>query len=376
MKVAVLTSSRADYGIYRPLLKKLEEDTFFDLTIIAFGTHMSRYHAYTVSKIEEDGFEVKEQIESLILGDTPEAISNAIGNTITRFSSLWSQLHGKIDLVFALGDRYEMFAAVAASVPFNIKIAHIHGGEVTLGAIDNKFRHSISLMSHLHFTSTIEYANRVENLIDSKENIFSVGSLSLDNLTDIQLLSKREFLETYNIDLGIPTVLSTLHPETVDIQGNATFADTLSEAFERLSSRFQIIITMPNADTMGSVIRARLENLVKKNEKIIGVESFGTLGYFSCMKHCSFLIGNTSSGLIEAPSLHKYVINVGKRQAGRARSKNVFDSPFQVNEILNLATKVEKLRDYDGSNIYASTHGSVSSKIVSILKQIKIDETF
>ena len=371
MHIAVLTSSRADYGIYLPLLKKLNSDPFFNLTIIAFGTHLSRLHGYTIQNILDDGFEVSEKLETLILGDTEAAISNAIGNTVTRFSNLWSRISSKIDIVFALGDRYEMFAAVAASVPFNIKIAHIHGGETTLGAIDNKFRHAISLMSTLHFASTDEYCERIKNLIGSDRNIFKIGALSLDNLSELQILSVNDFQEKYDIDLSIPTVLVTFHPETVNTEKNGFYALELVKTFNILSKKKQIVITLPNSDTFGSIIRSQFLELANKNGMIHCVENFGSIGYFSCMSYCSFMIGNTSSGIIEAASLGKFVINLGNRQAGRIRSHNVIDTEIDCTEILNTINRIADF-EYKGTNVYYVSNSA--SAIVTALKQIDSDQ--
>jgi GDP/UDP-N,N'-diacetylbacillosamine 2-epimerase (hydrolysing) len=369
VRIAVLTSSRADFGIYLPLLKALKADDFFQLKIIAFGTHLSRFHGYTIEQIEKNGFEVDEKLETLILGDTEEAISNAIGNTIIKFSSLWKRLKDKIDLVFVLGDRYEMFAAVSASVPFNIKIAHIHGGETTLGAIDNKFRHSITLMSSLHFVSTKLYAEKIESLTGSVDHIFNVGALSLDNLSDLKLLSIEDFKDQFEIDLSVPTILTTFHPETVSVGKNYKYSDILVEAFNILSKKYQIVITMPNADTMGNIIREKFNELAHKNPQVICVENFGKLGYFSCMQLCSFLLGNTSSGIIEAASFEKYVINLGDRQKGRASGENVIHTNINVENISKSISKIEELgMNYQGTNIYHSDQSSI--KIINVLKHL------
>jgi GDP/UDP-N,N'-diacetylbacillosamine 2-epimerase (hydrolysing) len=366
MKVAVLTSSRADYGIYLPLLKKMEKDSFFELQLIVFGTHLSYFHGHTIDNIIEDGFHISERLETLILGDSETAIANAIGNTITRFSSLWEKVIQDIDVVITLGDRYEMFAAVAASIPFNIPIAHIHGGETTLGAIDNKFRHAITIMSSIHFASTKLYCEKISQLIGSTNNIYNVGALSLDNLLGIKLMTKDFFKAKFNIDLSKPTVLTTFHPETVSIDRNREYAETLVNVFESLSKCFQIVITMPNADTMGNIIRAAFLELSEKNSEVICVENFGMLGYFSCMEHCSFLLGNTSSGIIEAASLGCYVINVGDRQKGRVKSNNVIDTKVDFNEILGAVTEING-KSYEGNNIYHL--GNSSDIIVDVLKK-------
>lgn len=361
MRIAVLTSSRADYGIYLPLLKAFTADSNFELSIIAFGTHLSHFHGYTLDQIKADGFENIETIESLILGDSETAISNAIGNTIINFSSFWKQHKNRIDLVFALGDRYEMFAAVAASVPFNIPIAHIHGGETTLGAIDNKFRHTITIMAEYHFTSTKMYADRVIKLGAKKNHVFNVGALSLDNLQNLRLLTIDEFKDKWHIDLSKPTILTTFHPETVSVERNYQYAQELSNALQQLSKTYQIVVTMPNADTMGMIIRKELDQLISINSSIIGIENFGTLGYFSCIKHCTFLLGNTSSGIIEAASFGKYVINLGDRQKGRTQSENTIDVPVNKEAILNAVAAISK-EEYQGKNVYQ--HKIKSSKLI------------
>jgi len=370
VRIGVLTSSRADYGIYRPLLYRIKEENRYDIKIIVFGTHLSRFHGYTINRIREDGFAITEQLETLILGDTEEAISNAIGNTITKFSSLWEKLKNDIDLVFALGDRYEMFAAVVASVPFNIKIAHIHGGETTLGAIDNKFRHSLSLMSMFHFVATKEYAERVSKSIGSSKLIFVVGALSLDNILSMKILSKDALKEQFMVDLSKPSILTTFHPESVAVSKNEQYGEELVKTFEELSKYYQIIITLPNADTMGTLLRQIFTNLSSLNPNIFCVENFGTLGYYSCITYCDLLLGNTSSGIIEAASFGKYVINVGDRQKGRARSKNVIDVSVEREAILDAVKTVSSLGfQYKGENTYISKEPS-SVQILNVLDQL------
>lgn len=368
MKIAILTSSRADFGIYLPLLKKLCADPFFDVKIFAFGTHLSHFHGYTLDKIEAEGFEVAEKVESLISGDSEEAISNSIGNTIIKFSSIWAKWSEQLDLVFSLGDRFEMFAATTASIPFNIPIAHIHGGETTLGAIDNIFRHSISLMSVLHFASTQAYCEKLYDLTGAKDNIHYVGALSLENLLNMELYNKASFLETFNISLSIPTILVTYHPETVSVKENRRNANVLVEVFSQVTTDYQVIITLPNADTMGAEVRKIFLQLDATNDKVKCVENFGSLGYFSCMKHSAFLLGNTSSGIIEAASLNKYVINIGDRQKGRLRSENVIDSLITKEDLLSAVNSVEGKGEYHGGNIYQN--GALGSElIIQCLKQ-------
>jgi len=367
-RIAILTSSRADYGIYLLLLKALKEDSNFELHIIAFGTHLSPFHGYTINQILKDGFEVSYRIESMLASDTPNAISTAMALTSLKFADFWKDHQPDFDLVFCLGDRYEMFAAVIAGIPYGIKFAHLHGGEKTLGAIDNIFRHAITLASKYHFVSCEAHAKRVEELIQSKENIFNVGSLSLDNLNTISLFTIEEFLNQFGIDLKYPTILVTVHPETVNPENNSANTEELCRTLLKLN-KYQVLITLPNADTNGSVIRKQLLKLPKESDnRILCIENLGTLGYFSAMHHCSFLMGNTSSGIIEAASLGKWVINLGNRQQGRLQSNNVLDAPFNQEIIRQQIHKIEESLIYTGENIYY--RGNVANKICSILEKI------
>lgn len=367
IKVAVLTSSRADYGIYQPLLRKMLADSAIDLHIIAFGTHTSHFHGYTLELIQNDGYVIDYAIDTLLAGDTEEAISTSIALTQMKFASIWAKEKNNYNLVFCLGDRFEMFAAVSAAVPFNIKIAHLHGGETTLGAIDNVFRHSISLFCQYHFTSTREYAKKVSEIIGSDNNIYNVGALSLDNLKDLSLFDKEEFFKVYGINLSQPTVLVTFHPETVATDKNIEYTDELIDALETLG--MQTVITMPNADTMGNLMRKKFEAFSKQNERVHCIENFGIKGYLSCIRHCAFLLGNTSSGIIEAASFAKYVINLGDRQKGRSRGPNVIDCNPSKNEIINSVNKVQSAPILDGSNIY--WNGGASDKILNIIKKLE-----
>lgn len=351
-RIVILTSSRADYGIYLPLLKALKDDSYFDLQIIAFGTHLSPFHGYTVSQIINDGFEVSFKIESMLTGDSPNAISTAMALTSLKFADFWKNHQYDFDLVFCLGDRYEMFAAVTAGIPFNIPFAHLHGGEKTLGAIDNIFRHTITLASKYHFVSCKEHGERVAELTESKDNIFDIGALSLDNLNSLPLLSKDDFFSKFGIDLGHPTILVTVHPETVSPEMNKIYVSELAETLLELKN-YQVIVTLPNADTNGSFIRNRLLQLPDQSgNRIYCFENLGSQGYFTAMKYCSFLLGNTSSGIIEAASFGRWIINLGNRQEGRKQSQNIYNVPFNKAMILQSVTEIEKKPVYLGENIY------------------------
>ncbi|MCW3102485.1 MAG: UDP-N-acetyl-D-glucosamine 2-epimerase, UDP-hydrolyzing [Bacteroidetes bacterium] len=365
MRITVLTSSRADYSIYLPLLKKLKADNYFELRIIAFGTHLSHRHGYTLNAILNDGFEVVHRVITLPKGDTPKMIAEAMASATAEFAEIWETEKALTDLVFCLGDRYEMFAAVAASVPFTIPVAHLHGGETTLGAIDNSFRHAITAMSRYHFVSTAKSAERVAQITGSTEHIYHVGAMSLDNLREITLLSKEEFKERFSIFPENP-ILVTFHPETISFSKNELYVKELIAALEGIDQ--QVIITMPNADTGNEQIRKALEDFAGRKENVHAVESLGTQGYFSCIAQSAFLLGNSSSGIIEAASFGKYVINLGSRQEGREAGENVLHRAFEKDAILEAIRQIGTLPPLKKENLYGD--GRTSEKIVSILKTI------
>jgi GDP/UDP-N,N'-diacetylbacillosamine 2-epimerase (hydrolysing) len=367
IRVGVLTSSRADYGIYLPLLKQMENDADIDLKIIVFGTHLSKFHGYTLQQIEFDGFKAFKKIESLLLGDSPNAIATAYALTAMKFAQFWEENEGEFDVVFSLGDRFEMAAAVAASVPFQIKIAHLHGGETTLGAIDNIYRHSISLTSTYHFVSTEAFRHKLLRLLDDETaKIYNVGSLGLENLMNTPLLSIGEFQQKWGINLNYETILVTVHPETVAFENNAHYCSEVVSALAYLSNKYQIVITMPNADTSGMMYRQAFQMLGEKYENIKLIENFGTQSYFTCMKYAKLLIGNSSSGIIEAASFGKFVLDLGDRQKGRLANQNVIRSKFKSAEIIKKAAEYVS-KEFLEQNLYFQPESA--KKTLEILKK-------
>jgi len=363
-KVGVLSCGRSDFSIYLPLLKYLEESNDFDLSIIALGSHTSHYHGYTLKLFYDEGFSNIIPVDALLSDDSQDSVTISMGLTQIRMADLWR--NNEFDLLICLGDRYEMFAAVASAIPFNINLVHLHGGEKTLGAIDNSFRHAITTMSNIHLTSCEMHKNRVQEIVESEfcENIYNVGSLALQNLDSIDLLSKQEFLEMYNHDFSNPTVLCTYHPETKNLESNIKNTKELIDFFDKTD--YEILITLPNNDSMGAKIREMLISHSNINNRVKTYDFLGTKGYYSAMKHAKLMIGNSSSGIIEAASFGCYVINVGDRQKGRHCSDNVVHVDCKYDDISKAISKIESIGKYSGDNIYFQKN--TLEKIVKILK--------
>jgi GDP/UDP-N,N'-diacetylbacillosamine 2-epimerase (hydrolysing) len=363
MKIGVLTSSRADYGIYLPLLKKLKLDDFFSLEIIAFGSHLSKAHGFTITEIESDLWNGIHKISSILTNDDEQSTVTAYGLTALKFAQFWDS--NKFDLVFCLGDRFEMNAAVQAGIPFNVKFAHFHGGETTTGAIDNVYRHQITLASVLHFTATRVYSAKVTELTGSNTNIHTVGSLSLDGIQKFQPMEKERFYQKFEIP-NEDFALVTLHPDTKNLESNTYYALEVSKALRKLTNKLFIVLTMPNVDTLGSVYRSEFEILRREySSRVLCIENLGKENYFNALFYSKLIIGNSSSGIIEAASFGKIVINIGDRQKGRVQSGNVVDVAFRSDEILKAVDK-SLINEFKGRNLYVKRN--TVKNVIKVLK--------
>ena len=365
MNIAILTSSRADYGIYLPLLQELKKDSFFNLEIIAFGTHLSKKHGFTLSDIIKDGYDTIHEITSLVEDDSEKGIAISYGNTILSFADFWA-VH-KFDLVFCLGDRFEMSAAVQASIPFGVKLAHLHGGETTLGAIDNIYRHQISLASKIHFVASDNFLSKVRDLTGDSKGIYNVGALSLDGVKKIDLPDWSNIRRLFDIP-NKEFILITIHPETVNSNLNKIYIETISEVLNILCKKYHLIITLSNADTMGSLYRESSRELkIKNTNNITLIENFGKYNYFAAMKASKILLGNSSSAILEAASFGKYAINLGNRQLGRLRSNNVLDVPYNKTLIISAVNEIVNQGLYTGENKYYKPNTALN--IIKIIKE-------
>lgn len=371
--VGVVTVARSDYGIYRPLLKKIKEDEDLELRLIVAGMHLSSEFGMTVHEIEEDGFEIKEKVEMNLVSDTPEGIGKSMGMGVAGYSKVFSRLG--LDILYVLGDRFEMHAAALAALPFNIPVAHIHGGEVTEGAIDDALRHSITKLSHLHFVSTEEYARRVVQLGEEPWRVKVTGALGLDNLKGFSPMDREELGSKFGIKLGEGRfILITFHPVTLEYERTEEYIGELLSALDGCG--LQMIFTLPNADTNGRVIIEKIEEFVTNRSSATIVGNFGLDGYFSMMAHGAAMVGNSSSGIIEAASFELPVVNIGNRQKGRIRGENVIDVECNSKSIAGGIKKVLEAgfrkRLSGMKNPYG--FGDASTAILDALKNVEINE--
>jgi len=329
--IGVVTVARSDYGIYLPLLRLIQDDPDLRLILFVGGMHLSPEFGLTAQVIETDGFEIAGKVEALLSSDTPEGIARSMGLGVIGFAKVYTQ--SPPDILVVLGDRYEMMAAALAAVPFKLPIAHIHGGEVTRGAIDDALRHCITKISHLHFVATREYATRVGQLGEEPWRIVVSGAPSLDNLQSASILSSDELKNRFGLKLDQPPLLVTFHPVSLEYEQTPWHIAELLAALDETG--LPIVFTLPNADTGGRIIIERLKDYVETRPKAQLVANLGTEGYFALMSMARAMVGNSSSGIIEAPSFRLPVVNIGTRQEGRTRAGNVIDVGYTRAEILS-----------------------------------------
>lgn len=333
----MITGTRADYGILSCLIKEIKNDPDLDLQIIVTGSHLSSEFGLTFNEIINDGFEISKKIEVILSSDSPIGISKSMGLAMISFSEAFEDL--KPDICLVLGDRYEIFSAVATAMVSRIPIAHISGGESSEGQIDEAIRHSITKMSHLHFVSNNEYYKRVVQLGENPKTVFNYGSPSLDNIYNINLLSYEDLEKAINFNLGSLNFLVTFHPVTLEEDTSSIQFKNLLNAISAFNDA-KIIFTLPNSDTNGRIIIKMIEDFVVSNPlRSKAFKSLGQLRYFSVLKHFDIVIGNSSSGLSEAPSFNIPTINIGDRQKGRLKAKSVIDCPPQTEEIKKAINK-------------------------------------
>ncbi|NEW08845.1 UDP-N-acetylglucosamine 2-epimerase (hydrolyzing) [Paenibacillus sp. SYP-B3998] len=360
-KICIVTGTRAEYGLLYWLMKEIQADDELELQLIATGAHLSPEFGLTFKQIEEDGFTIGEKVEMLLSSDTPTGVVKSMGLATIGFADALVRL--KPDLLVILGDRFEMLAVSQVALITGIPIAHLHGGELTLGAYDDSIRHSITKMATWHFTSTDKHKKRVIQLGESPKRVWNVGALGIENIFKIPLLSKDELYTQLCLDKNKSLLLITYHPETHgDLEGIHPLLKVLSEY-----PNMNLIFTKANADNGGRFINEVIEKYTSQNENAFLFDSLGQLRYLSAVKHAELVIGNSSSGLIEVPYLQTPTVNCGNRQAGREGPTSVFDAELDEESIRN---GIEKALQYVGPYEQIFGDGNVSRKIVDILKRI------
>ena len=365
-KICVITGSRAEYGQLLWVLKGLQNDNDIDLQLVVTGMHLSHEFGYTCNEIINDGFKITRKVEVVLSSDSPSAISKSMGLSMISFSDVFDCL--KPNLCLVLGDRFEIFSAVSSAHVFGIPIAHIAGGEVTSGVIDDGFRHSISKMSNLHFTANISYSNRLIKMGEDKSNVFTTGMPGLDSVFKTNLLNKDQFEKSINFKLSESTFLITYHPLSLGSNDEKNNFKQILKALENFKES-KFIFTYPNSDTYGRVIINLINEYVKNNSNnSIAFKSLGHLRYLSALKHVNLVLGNSSSGITEAPCFNIPTVNLGERQNGRLKADSIIDCGLETNDIKVAITQALKFNSNNIVNPYGKF--GASEKIVKIIKNI------
>ena len=321
-KLCIFTGTRAEYGLLKPLLKVINDDPELTLQILATGTHLSKDFGLTVQEIERDGFRVDEKIEILMSSDSTVSVCKSVGLGLISYSEALQRLDPEVLIV--LGDRYEALAAAVSAMIIKIPIAHIHGGESTYGLIDEAIRHSITKMAYYHFTSTESYRNRVIQLGEHPKRVFNVGALGIDNITNLTVLDRKDLERMLDFKFGQDCMIITYHPVTLEEKTATTQFRALLDALDAFPN-FKKIFTKSNADAGGREINETIDDYVRHNRTAVAFHSLGQTKYLNVLKHMKCIVGNSSSGIIEAPSLKVATVNIGDRQAGRIRCDSVVD---------------------------------------------------
>jgi GDP/UDP-N,N'-diacetylbacillosamine 2-epimerase (hydrolysing) len=371
-KICILTATRAEYGLLKPIIKKLNKDSAFDVKVVVTGAHLSPEFGLTYKEIEQDGIVIDEKIEILLSADTPAAISKSMGLAMISFADYFAKV--KPDMLVVLGDRYETLAVCCVAINQRIPIAHLYGGETTEGAVDEYIRHAITKLSYLHFTSTEEYRNRVIQLGEQPDRVFCVGAIGIENIFNEKLLSKTELEKSLNFKLDKPYAVVTFHPVTLENGNSAEQFQALLNACKKYKD-MKFIFTKANADTDGRIINKLLDEYVQEQDNAIAATSLGIVRYLSAIKYSSMVIGNSSSGLIEVPSFGVPTIDIGDRQKGRLRADSVINcEPVQedIEKAISLAL-TDQFKERARKTINPYGDGNTSDKIVEKIRDFLIN---
>jgi UDP-hydrolysing UDP-N-acetyl-D-glucosamine 2-epimerase len=370
--IGVVTTSRADYSHFLPLMRAINADSELELYLIVSGTHLSARHGGTVGELERNGFTIAERIAILSDGDTPASVTGAMGRAVSGFGEAFARR--RPDILMVMGDRFEMHAAALAALPFKIPVAHISGGDVTEGAIDDALRHSMTKLSHLHFPSTDDSARRILQLGEESWRVIACGELSLDNLSTLELLTREQLEARFHVRLPNPFLLVTYHPVTLEYEQAEYQIEELLKALD--ASGRAVVLTTPNADTANRVVLDAIKSFANAHPSAWHVDNLGMQAYFSVMSLAAAMVGNSSSGILEAASFKLPVVNIGTRQDGRLRTRNVIDCGYSAKEIAAAVSQALsadfRASLHDLTNPYGS--GGASARILERLKAVALDD--
>jgi GDP/UDP-N,N'-diacetylbacillosamine 2-epimerase (hydrolysing) len=370
-KVCVVTGSRAEYGLLRLVIQGIKDSEHLVLQMVATGMHLSPEFGQTYQEIEVDGFYIDRKVEMLVSSDTPVGMTKAMGLGLIGFADAFAQLQP--DIVLVLGDRFEILAAAVAAMAARIPVAHLHGGERTEGVIDDSFRHAITKMSHLHFVAAPEYRQRVIQLGEEEKNVYLVGGLGVDAISRLTLLNRSELERALDFNLAAKSLLVTFHPLALEEGGSEGQMEQLLEALDTLSDT-SLIFTLPNADAGGRALIKMIETFVRKRTNSRAYMSLGQLRYLSCVAQVDGVVGNSSSGLLEVPSLKKGTVNIGDRQSGRLKATSVIDCQPTSSSILQA---IERLYSDEFQQTLQFTQnpygeGVASEQVVRCLERVDL----
>jgi len=372
-KICIVTGTRAEYGLLYWLMKEIQADPDLQLQLIATGMHLSPEFGLTYRTIEDDDFIIDAKVEMLLSSDTPVGIAKSIGLGVIGFADALERLQP--DILVVLGDRYEILAATQAALVARIPVAHLHGGETTEGAIDENIRHAITKMSHLHFVAAEPYRTRVIQLGEHPDTVFNVGALGIENINRLSLLNRDQFQKSISFDIGETCFMVTYHPATLGSTSSRCAMQSLLDALDHYPDA-KIIFTKPNSDTDGRIIGQMIDEYAAKNSgRVVAFTSLGQVRYLSALLLVDAVIGNSSSGLIEAPACHVPTVNIGDRQAGRLKSSSVIDCTESAEAIIAAVDTALSPQFRESAKQCTSPYGCGNSAalIRDYLKQAHLD---
>jgi GDP/UDP-N,N'-diacetylbacillosamine 2-epimerase (hydrolysing) len=371
--ILVVTGTRSEYGLLYQTMKAIDNDDDLKLQLVVTGNHLVKEYGYTVEQIERDGFKIDEKIDMIINSEEKSSIVKSMGIEIIQMAQCFDRL--KPDMLLILGDRYETFVAATCSMMMNVPIAHMNGGESTEGAVDEQIRHAITKIAHIHFPGAEYYKERIIKMGEEPWRVHNVGQAGIENIKKIQLLNRCELEKELEVKFNKLVFLITYHPVTLDIDNIENQIDDLLQAINEFDAMY--IFTYPNADFGSKIIIDKINSFVKQNKNAYLYYSLGQKRYLSLLNYASVMIGNSSSGIIEAPIFKIPVVNIGNRQQGRLRNKNIIDTNYTSRDIYNGIYKalndkkfIDDLKNIE--NVYGD--GTTSTQILKIIKNISLDK--